>query len=1413
MSKAGRYIIIITLLLTALSLSAELPADSVKDQITASLRPTPFTWYERGIRKQAWIALDEAHVYPQRVAGARQNARTSIKNLYPSASIIAEHEELLDMKLPASYSPEELSNKLRALKASPGIRAAHPVFYTSPTARRESRMVLTDQVIVQFPLTTSQKTIKALESRYGFKRIKTFPCAQNTYLYDAGDPLRGLALASELAQSGQVNYAYPNWIRVRSKRTIPNDSLFPNQWHLLNSGQGGGIPGEDVNITTVWDTYRGTNKVIALVDDGLEINHADLTDNVLASLCWDYIAGNSNTTDGEHGTSCAGVAAGRGFNGMGITGAAPWASLVGHRILSDSGVVYDSDVADALTRDNGTIDIYSNSWGPPDSGSLLDGPSPVIRDALASGATSGRGGRGNIYLWAGGNGGDVDNSNYDGFANSRYVIAVSASTNYGSRSSYSEGGANILVNAPSNGGSYGITTTDRSGSLGYSSSDYTDSFGGTSSATPLVAGIIALMLEANPNLTWRDVRKILAQTANQNDPGDPEWTSNGAGYPINPQYGFGRVDALAAVNAALTWTPLGQEVQVEGSSSPNKNIPDNNFTGVTDSISIDTDILVEFVEVTFSAADHPYWPDLEIVLISPEGTESVLAQTHPVTGTPSGSFDNWIFGSVRHLGENARGTWTLRVRDLAGTHTGTFQSWTLKIHGTALAPDTQAPAISGLTISSFTDTSATITWTTDEPSGSTIRFGIASSSWQNYPSEAHDATLTTTHSITINGLSDGTTYFFRVGSTDKWGNGTDLNSNGTNPSEELSFITYNYAPAISNIIMNSVSPSSATIFWTTNEPSDSFIQYGTESSTWDAYPSSEYVAQPTTSHSLTISGLAEKTTYYFRVGSTDIKGNGPSQNANSSNPSPEYLFTTTVTLPYVVGTSRIDFANKTIDITFSKTGMQGASSETNYRFSPSLAFRTPGGTDDIVKIGPSSYRLYLASISRYTIFQMMFLNITDSAGNALSRNTITLNDNNTNGMADDWETSYGVSSPNSDTDGDGLTNIEEYRNGTSPTQSDTDGDGLPDGWEVRYGLDPLDPTGQNGASGDPDGDSWTNTEEFRNGTDPSSISSPLPTPPEVVDIHPYDTAGISDTTRIPMNVSFAVKLSDAAGINLTDPGSITFTIDDGTNPAYTVSLADTDVVRVVKLSTDQDTSVSRLWAVYDRSREASIGDFPFGATITITVQAMNRRGDWMEGRSYSFGVETEAEYKDANLASPTIDPVKPGDSVLKDIYDTGIRVVKGELAGAAIVFSSTEPVRPEFGPPDEIPLLDMEGISAVGEVLNLQPPTIFDTPVRVFIPCLGFTDLSKVSVYFYDGTMWILACNGQGNVQEAALGWMVEGSRVDHPDFSPPSIEIKLYHFSALQAGSSTADVPVKSSGGGGGSGCFIETADPKASW
>jgi kexin len=494
---------------------------------------------------------------------------------------------------------------------------------------------------------------------------------------------------------------------------VVEDPLYADQWHLNNTGQLAGVVGEDVNVEPAWASYKGIGVRIAVVDDGLEIGHEDLATNIAATgLSYNYVTFSSDPTNdlsditSGHGTSVAGIAASRDLNGLGGRGVAPRANLVGYNLLQNTTL---SNEADAMTRGSANVHISSNSWGPPDDGDLK-ASSSTWRTAINTGLSIGRNGLGTIYTWAAGNGGDVmwgppDNSNYDGQANYYGVIAVAAVNDQGKRSSYSESGANLWISAP--GGEYcdthTISTTDRTGSVGsnpfnssygyadYADQNYTKCMNGTSAATPAASGVIALLLEANPNLGWRDVRLILAQSARKNDAADAGWVTTGGSqvYNFNHKYGFGVVDAGAAVALASGWVNVGaQKTFTTLPSSPNSPIPDSPAAGVPgsaidDIISVTGSAIanIEYIEITFSAADHTYSADLEITLTSPAGTTSQLSEAHGCPQDVCTPHSGWVFGSARHLGEAVDGNWTLTVRDGGPFDTGTFQSWKLKFYG------------------------------------------------------------------------------------------------------------------------------------------------------------------------------------------------------------------------------------------------------------------------------------------------------------------------------------------------------------------------------------------------------------------------------------------------------------------------------------------------------------------------------------------------------------------------------------------------------------------------------------------------------------------------------------------------------------------------------------------------------------
>ncbi|MBP0020561.1 MAG: S8 family serine peptidase [Cyanobacteria bacterium SBLK] len=392
-----------------------------------------------------------------------------------------------------------------------------------------------------------------------------------------------------------------------------------------------------------------------------------------------------------HGTKVAGVAAARGDNNLGGSGVAPLAEWAGLRFNSDG--TDDLKTANIFSHQNQNIDIYNNSWGTPFFKSLPNTQYALER-AVNEGTETGRNGLGNIVVFAAGNHAAIGgNVNQNTLANARQTIAVGAIDNEGKqassldwrgdRSFYSAPGSSVLISAQAG---YNpeisdrrITTTDLYSDDGDDTNDYTDSFRGTSAAAPLVSGAIALMLEANPDLTWRDVQHILIETAQKNDPDDDDWYQNQAGYWVNHKYGFGAIDADAAVQAAKTWIPVDEEMTASGEAIVNQAISDATDTQtfpLTSTIEITEDMELEWIEVTLNAL-HSHLGDLEVTLTAPDGTRSVLAQQHPPHTTTAYDFDDdrrhWTFTTARHWGESSVGTWTLEVVD---TDRGNGRWWT-----------------------------------------------------------------------------------------------------------------------------------------------------------------------------------------------------------------------------------------------------------------------------------------------------------------------------------------------------------------------------------------------------------------------------------------------------------------------------------------------------------------------------------------------------------------------------------------------------------------------------------------------------------------------------------------------------------------------------------------------------------------
>ena len=470
-----------------------------------------------------------------------------------------------------------------------------------------------------------------------------------------------------------------------------SDPLYACQWHL-NSLVGGAI-----NAEAAWsEGITGDGVNVAVVDDGMYFTHEDLRDNVDTSRNHDYTGSGSIYTPLEHhGTHVAGIIAARD-NGIGVRGVAPRATVYGYNFLAGETTVFNA--VDAMTRNRVATAVSNNSWGPVDNPGL-GRAGTFWEQAVRTGLNTGYGGKGVFYAFAGGNGHEFgDNSNLDEIANFYGVTAVCAVNDHDARSGFSEMGANLWVCAPSDDLTdlhQGIVTADNS-------DRYYEEFGGTSAATPVVAGVAALMRSANPDLTWRDVKLILAASARKNDAGNPGWADGARKYRgsyedryhFNHEYGFGVVDAGAAVDMAKGWTsapPLQSSSVTSGRIS--QVIPDapqvGNPTTITRTLALDSPIgFTEFVEVKVDFA-HFSFRDLEIELVSPSGAASRLVESFDTRANELGLIrlhGGFRFGSARHLGEDPNGEWQLRVTDRIPVIGGTLRSWSLKVYGHEATP-------------------------------------------------------------------------------------------------------------------------------------------------------------------------------------------------------------------------------------------------------------------------------------------------------------------------------------------------------------------------------------------------------------------------------------------------------------------------------------------------------------------------------------------------------------------------------------------------------------------------------------------------------------------------------------------------------------------------------------------------------
>lgn len=458
--------------------------------------------------------------------------------------------------------------------------------------------------------------------------------------------LFGYSVFESNEHTSNLFFATPGLHKDTKKRqrkrydTRTTDPLFAQQWHLHQLG-----------IDQVTQTGRGVT--IGIVDDGLEVTHPDLAANVDLEHSYDFNHHSKNVMpypEDGHGTSAAGVccAARNNFCGR---GAAPEAKIAGIKLIAEP--AYDYQEAEALTFHKDRIRIYSNSWGPEDSGQHMAEPGRITKSALKEASKK------NIYVWAGGNGRQsLDNANYDGYANSPYTIAIGAVDYRGQPAWYSEPGACLFAVAPSSGNAHGITTTDLTGRHGYDRGDCTNQFGGTSSAAPLAAGIFALMLEVNPHLTQRDIQHIIVKQSKTGHSHD---------------YGFGVLQIPPLLEETMRHQ-LVPELKVIKSEMVrfNRAIPDDG-SWLEETITVPHHLqVVEQVAVTVHMM-HDYHGQVLV-----EMNDSILAaEREDFHSGPS----LWTYTTVREWGKQTR-DFKFRIRDSKNDNkTGMLITVSLAIFG------------------------------------------------------------------------------------------------------------------------------------------------------------------------------------------------------------------------------------------------------------------------------------------------------------------------------------------------------------------------------------------------------------------------------------------------------------------------------------------------------------------------------------------------------------------------------------------------------------------------------------------------------------------------------------------------------------------------------------------------------------
>jgi subtilisin family serine protease len=605
----------------------------------------------------------------------------------------------------------------RAILALPGVSGAAPLLRLDEGESAPFRAAL-PRVLLQLATPLAEEEMRRAAEALGLSNPRRFGLAPDQFLLDVppGAAVDPADAATRLMETASLRWAQPDWLEPRASRFTPTDPEFPDQWHLHNTGQGGGEADNDVDAVEAWDIALGDPDVIvAVLDSGVDTDHPDLEGALLPG--WDVLDGDDDPSPdglGSHGTSVAGLMAAPA-QGTGVVGGCPGCSILPIRMLGAS----SSGEAEAIdwAVSNGAW-VINNSWGPVDGTGTTAPIPPVVASAIDNAVTNGRDGLGTAIFWAAGNGHPIDSCSQDGYVSYPSVIAVGASTNEGERSDYSEMCPELDVSAPSSGGTEALTTTTVGG--------YTGSFGGTSGASPVAAGVGGLVLSGLPGLSWDQLLGLLEGSADVIDVSGGNYDASGH----SDAYGFGRVNAASALQAELAFLSV---VPIQATCGDALDVE----------VQIPTAGGLGSVIVTASSETEPAAESFTLV----EGDPGIYSGSLPLGGGPAAAGDGLLSVSDGD-------TVTIVSADADAER--------------LVAVDCAGPEIFNVQVDNLTPWGARILWETSEPADGYAAWGAGSEQ------EAEDEAIELIHQIWAIGLTPCTEYTALLRSADARGNSTEV---------------------------------------------------------------------------------------------------------------------------------------------------------------------------------------------------------------------------------------------------------------------------------------------------------------------------------------------------------------------------------------------------------------------------------------------------------------------------------------------------------------------------------------------------------------------------------------------------------------------------------------------------------------